>query len=83
MFHERLAGASSNSVLATVLSELWDAQALPLWQRWMEPREARRCTLSVSMSTSASLNVWPRAMPRGRDTMQYHINQVARRFARG
>lgn len=90
-------------MLATVVSELWDAQALPLRQRWMEPREPRRCTLSASTSTSASLNVWPPAMhpervdeheriverlatgdaQGARDTMQYHINQVARRFARG
>src|SRR5581483_9922785 len=35
-FHEEIANAWSNSVLAAVVRDLWDAQAMPLWQRWME-----------------------------------------------
>jgi len=83
-FHERIADASGNSVLAAVVRELWDAQALPLWQRWMvRTRTAAMHLERVEEHERIVERLAARDGPGACDAMQYHINQVARRFARG
>ena len=83
-FHERIADASGNSVLAAVVRELWDAQALPLWQRWMErTRTAAMHLERVDEHERIVDRLAARDGAGARDAMHYHINQVARRFARG
>jgi GntR family transcriptional repressor for pyruvate dehydrogenase complex len=83
-FHERIADASGNSVLAAVVCELWDAQALPLWQRWMErTRTAAMHLERVEEHERIVERLAARDAAGARDAMHDHIDQVARRFARG
>jgi DNA-binding FadR family transcriptional regulator len=83
-FHELIAVASGNSVLAMMVHELWDTRALPLWRQWME--RTRTAAMHLERVREHELIVERLAArdgPGARVAMQHHIEQVARRFARG
>jgi DNA-binding FadR family transcriptional regulator len=82
-FHEQIADASGNSVLAVMVRELWDARTLPLWRRWMErTRTAAMHLERVEEHGSILRHLAARDGPGARDAMHQHIDQVSRRFAR-
>lgn len=82
-FHEQIADASGNSVLAVMVRELWDARALPLWRRWMErTRTAAMHLERVEEHERIVERLAARDGPGARDAMHHHIDQVSRRFAR-
>jgi DNA-binding FadR family transcriptional regulator len=83
-FHERIAAASGNSVLAMMVRELWEARSLPLWRRWME----RTRTAAMHMERAdehAEIIAYfeARDADGARAAMQRHIDAVVRRFAHG
>jgi DNA-binding FadR family transcriptional regulator len=83
-FHELIASASGNGVLAMMVSEVWDARALPLWRRWMErTRTAAMHLERVEEHERIVERLAARDGPGARDAMHHHIDQVSRRFARG
>lgn len=83
-FHERIAAASGNSVLAMMVSELWDARMLPLWRRWMERTRTAAMHLERVREHGEIIGYLERRDAEGaRAAMQSHIEAVARRFAQG
>lgn len=83
-FHELIATASGNSVLAALVHEVWDVRALPLWRRWMErTRTAEMHLERVREHERIVEHLAARDATGAREAMQQHVDQVARRFARG
>jgi DNA-binding FadR family transcriptional regulator len=83
-FHELIATGSGNSVIAMMVRELWDARALPLWRRWIErTRTAAMHSERVEEHERIVERLAARDGPGAREAMHDHIDQVARRFARG
>jgi DNA-binding FadR family transcriptional regulator len=83
-FHELIASAAGNSVLAMMVSEVWDARTLPLWRRWME--RTRTAAMHLERVEEHQRIVERLAAHDGagaRDAMHHHVDQVSRRFARG
>jgi DNA-binding FadR family transcriptional regulator len=81
-FHERIAAASGNSVLAMMVSELWDARMQPLWRRWMErTRTAAMHQERVGEHAEIIEQFETRNAEGAREAMHRHIDAVARRFA--
>jgi DNA-binding FadR family transcriptional regulator len=83
-FHEQIAAASGNSVLAMMVRELWNARALPLWRRWMErTRTASMHLERVHEHGQILERLEARDGDGAREAMQAHVDAVARRFAQG
>lgn len=83
-FHELIAAAAGNSVLAVMVRELWDARTLPLWRRWMErTRTAAMHLERVEEHERVVELLAAHDGPGAREAMHRHIDQVSRRFARG
>jgi len=83
-FHELIAAASGNGVLAMMVRELWDARASPLWRRWIErTRTAAMHRERVEEHERIAERLIARDAGGARAAMVYHIDQVARRFAGG
>lgn len=83
-FHEHIAAASGNSVLAMMVRELWNARALPLWRRWMERTRTAAMHMERVHEHERILEcLAARDGDGARDAMHMHIDAVARRFAQG
>jgi len=81
-FHELIATASGNSVLAMMVRELWNARTSPLWRRWIErTRTAAMHRERVEEHERIAERLVARDGSGAREAMHYHIDQVARRFA--
>jgi len=83
-FHELIATASGNSVLAMMVHELWETRGTALWQRWMErTRTAAMHLERVREHERIIACLTERDGIGARDAMQYHIEQVSSRFSQG
>ncbi|HEY1934765.1 MAG TPA: FadR/GntR family transcriptional regulator [Acetobacteraceae bacterium] len=83
-FHEQIAAASGNSVLAMMVRELWNARALPLWRRWIERTRTADMHLERVREHKQILECLNAGDGDGaREAMHAHIDAVARRFAQG
>lgn len=83
-FHEQIAAASGNSVLAMMVRELWNARALPLWRRWMERTRTASMHLDRVREHGQILDcLVARDGEAARAAMHAHIDAVVRRFSQG
>lgn len=81
-FHELIAVASGNSILALMVHQLWDTRALPLWRRWMERTRTAAMHLDRVAEHARIASFLAAGDAAGAQAaMHHHIDQVAHRFA--
>lgn len=81
-FHELIAVASGNSILAMMVRQLWDARALPLWRRWMERTRTASMHLDRVAEHERIAACLAAADASGAQAaMHHHLDQVSQRFA--
>lgn len=83
-FHQRIATASGNSVLAGIVAELWEGRQTPMWLRWVgrtRTTTQHRERLDEHRTILAALAAGDGEAARA--AMHDHIDHVVRRFVDG